>query len=307
MQQLFRHEARVAARRRQGHRALGIGGLGEHDPGRRRRGGRALARGTHGSGRPSHEGGEGLFDHLGHARGIEPLLLEVVLDGDGREHLLHHRQEGLEHALPLGGHRLHGLAAPEIQGLLQLALGGHVGEVLLVPLEHERHLLGHQTVGEQVDLHVLEGLHVLFEGLALAVRHEDHGVGPRQHHATGGVVLDLARHGVDLHLEVVARNRAEAEGKEVEEKRSVLGGVQGDETVRSLGIRDPVDLLEVGGLAGLGRAVVDDLRLDGPLAEVELDHGLSGDSVLGRHAGTDGLYTTSEAGPGSLKLEGRKP
>ena len=80
-------------------------------------------------------------------------------------------------------------------------------------------------------------------------------------------------HGVELDLEVVAGDGAEAEGQQVEEERPVLGRVERDQPVRPLGVGDAVDLLEVGGLPGLRRPVVDHLGFDGPLAEVELDHG----------------------------------
>ena len=77
---------------------------------------------------------------------------------------------------------------------------------------------------------------------------------------------------VELDLEVVAGDASQAEREEVEEEGPVLGGVEGDQPVRALGVGDPVDLLEVRRLPGLGRTVVDDLGLDGPFAEVELDH-----------------------------------
>src|SRR5262249_20071023 len=67
--------------------------------------------------------------------------------------------------------------------------------------------------------------------------------------------------------------RAQAEGEEVEEERPVLGGVEGDQAVVGGGGGQAVDLLEGGRLAGLGGPVVDDFRLDGPFAGVELDHG----------------------------------
>ena len=233
---------------------------------------------------------ESLLHDLGHAGRIEPLLLQVVLDGDGRQHVLDHRHEGVQHALPARRDRLHGFAVPEVQGLLQLGIGAQVAEVLLVPLEDEGHLLGNQPVGQQVYLHVLEGLYVLLEGAALAVGHEDHGVRARQHDPPGGVVLDLAGHGVDLDLEVVAGDRSQAEGQEVEEEGPVLGRVQGDEAIGPLGVGQAVDLLEVGRLARLGRAVIDNLGLDGPFAEVELDHGLSVEGVSVRQDDNAGLY-----------------
>jgi hypothetical protein len=145
-------------------------------------------------------------------------------------------------------------------------------EVTLVVLEDEGHLLRHQPVREQVDLHVLEGRDVLLQHRFLAVGHEDDRVRAREHDPAGRVVLNLAGDGVDLHLEVVAGHGAQAEGQEVEEQRPVLGGVERDEAVAALGVGQAVDLLEVGRLAGLSGSVVDHLGFDGPFAEVELDH-----------------------------------
>ncbi len=248
-------------------------GLSDHD---------ARGRGRGGCGRLLDDRGEGVGDDLGDGLRVEPFLLQVVLERDGGEHVLHHRRERLHHALAPRGHRGEGLAAPEVQRAVELGPREEALEVLLVVLQDEGDLLRHQAVGEQVDLHVLEGRQVLPCHPLLAVRDEDDRVRSGQHHSPGGVVLDLAGHGVELDLEVVAGDGAEAEGQQVEEERSVLGRVQRDQPVRPLGVADAVDLLEVGGLPGLRRPVVDHLGFDGPLAEVELDHGSGAGTIACR-------------------------
>ena len=171
---------------------------------------------------------------LGHRKDrhrSSPLLLEVVLHGDGREHLLDDGDEGLHDAVPPrrgGGERP---AVPGVQGLAQFGGRQQVGEVLLVVLDDDGQLLGDQAVGEQVDLHVLEGREVVLEHRLARVGHEHHRVGAGQHHPAGGVVLDLAGDRVELDLEIVAGDRPQAEGKEVEEERAVLRGVERDEPV----------------------------------------------------------------------------
>ena len=264
VEQLLRHRADL------GPHLAGVGrldtlGLGDDDAGGWR-GGRRF-------GRLLDDRGEGLGDDGRHGLRIEALLLEVVLERDGGQHLLHHRLEGLHHPHAARRDRGDGLAAPEVQRAVELGPRDQRIEVLLVVLEDEGHLLRDEAVGEEIDLHVLEGREVLPRHGAVAVRDEHHGVGAGQNHASGGVVLHLPGHGVELDLEVVAGDGSEAERQQVEEQRPVLRRVEGDQAVRPVGVGDPVDLLEVGGLPGLRRPVVDHLRFDGPLAEVELDHG----------------------------------
>jgi hypothetical protein len=200
------------------------------------------------------------------------LLAQVVLHRDRAEHVLDHRHERFHDALALCGHGREGRLLPGVQRLVELGGGNEVGQVLLVVLHDERHLLGHQPVRQQVDLHVLEGRLVLLHVAPARVRHEDHRVRAGQHHPAGGVVLDLAGDGVELDLEVVAGDGPQAEGKQVEEERAVLGGVERDQAVVAARVGDGVDLLEVRGLSRLRGTVVDHLGLDSPLGEVELDH-----------------------------------
>jgi hypothetical protein len=116
------------------------------------------------------------------------------------------------------------------------------------------------------------------------VRDENDGIGAGEDDAAGGVVLHLAGYRVELYLEVVARDTTQAERQQVEKQGPVLGGIQRDQAVVPGRIRELVDLFEVGGLARLRRAVIDHLGLDGPFAEIELDHKRSGlAAVSGQH------------------------
>src|SRR3972149_4507872 len=70
--------------------------------------------------------------------------------------------------------------------------GEEIGGFLLVVRQAERRLLGEEPVGEEVDLHVLEGGDVLARDRPLAVGDENHRVRARAHDPAGGVVLHLA-------------------------------------------------------------------------------------------------------------------
>ena len=74
---------------------------------------------------------------------------------------------------------------------------------------------------EQVALQVLQALEVLVELSRLAVGHEHDAVRPLEHEAPRGVVVHLARDGVELEPGAEARNLAQVDGQEVEEERAV--------------------------------------------------------------------------------------
>jgi hypothetical protein len=99
---------------------------------------------------------------------------------------------------------------------------------------------------------------VLFP-LPLGVGDRHDGVVPKDD-AARGVVADLTRNGIELHLHGIARDAPQVDRKEIEEERPVASRVQGDEAVLPLRIREAVDLNEVRRLSAESRTVVDDLR-----------------------------------------------
>ena len=148
------------------------------------------------------------------------------------------------------------------------------GQVLLVVLEHDRQLADVHALRQQIVLQVLQALEVVVEPAGLAVGHEHDAVGALEHELPGGVVVALARHGVELELGGEAGDGAQLERQEIEEQGAIgLGGERDHAPAAAL--RHPaVDVLQVGRLAGPARSVVDDLA--GDLARREVDQGHAG-------------------------------
>src|SRR5204862_5199162 len=119
---------------------------------------------------------------------------------------------------------------------------------------------------------VLQRLEIRVQREVLAVGDEDDAVGALQHELTGGVVVDLSRHGVELQLGAHAANLAEVEGEEVEEESAV--GLGGERQHLALVVRGQrvVDELQVGRLPAQTGTVIDDLRGDLFGGVVEEDH-----------------------------------
>src|ERR1700737_3297866 len=102
------------------------------------------------------------------------------------------------------------------------------------------------TLGQQIVLQVLETLHVVVESPGLAVRHEYHAVGALKHQLPGRVVVTLTRDRVELELGGEAGDRAQLEGKEIEEQGPVGLSGKGPHTSAAGFGNPPVDVLQVG-------------------------------------------------------------
>ena len=164
VEQLLGDEARSPTRLGGGAACSESVWLREHDLGRARGGAAGAAAGA-AAARPSARRAKASCHHR-RARwpGSRPFSLRLYLTAMAASISCTTATKRLEHALALGGHRGKGLPAPEVQRPGSSSASGlDVRQVLLVVLDDQGHLLGHQPVREQVDLHVLEGRLVLLE------------------------------------------------------------------------------------------------------------------------------------------------
>jgi hypothetical protein len=162
-------------------------------------------------------GPPGLGAQAGLAEEIEERLLGPL---PGRRGLLHvedrvalrevlhrarqHRAEGLEHALAAHGDRRDHVGSPRVERAVEGFDLEHLGQVALVVLEHERHLLHVEPVLEQVLRHLAEALDVLFPAVERRVGHEHERVGALQHELARGRVHRLAGNRQHLQPQVEA-------------------------------------------------------------------------------------------------------
>jgi hypothetical protein len=151
----------------------------------------------------------------------------------------------------------------------------HLRQVPLVVLQHQGQRGRVELVRDQVLGHLAEALHVLVPAVGGGVGHEHDGVGALEHQAPGRRVHRLAGHRRQLQPQVEPAEAGRLQRKQVEQDGAVLRGMDGDHLAPPLGNGVAVQDLQVGRLAAHGRAVVDDLDLDGPLSVVQLDHGRS--------------------------------
>src|SRR5213075_2076936 len=145
------------------------------------------------------------------------------------------------------------------------------GQVLVVVLHDQRHRAHVHAVLQQIALEILETLDVLVELPRLAVAHKDDAIGALQHEPAGGVVVDLARHRVELKSRREPRDLAEVDRQEIEEQRAVGLRRERDHAPAPRLRHASVDVMEIGRLAGPPRSVIDDFARD--LAGREVDQG----------------------------------
>ena len=130
---------------------------------------------------------------------------------------------------------------------------------------------GIELVRQQVLRHLAEALDVLLPAVGGRVRDEHQRVGALQHQAPRGRVERLPGHRQHLQPQVEPAEAGGLDRQQVEQQRPVLRGVDRHHLAAVLRLDLLVEDLEVRRLPADGRAVVDDLDLDRPLAMVQLD------------------------------------
>src|ERR1700675_1535673 len=172
--------------------------------------------------------------------------------------------ESVEHPVAVDGHGLEGRdpPGPPVQQELHVLEGRDVAEVPLVVLDHVGHLVQAGIVLAEVLFQVAEALDVLARPIPLQVGHKDHPVRASQHQLARHVLVHLPGHRVELELGREAPHGQRGDGQEVEKKRPVVTGRERDHRALAPVRQALVDVLEVGGLPGQSRPVVDHLEGD---------------------------------------------
>jgi hypothetical protein len=111
-------------------------------------------------------------------------------------------------------------------------------------LDHAGHAVQLVVVLPEILLEVPEALDVLLEALPLRVGDEDHAVHAPQDQLPRHVVVDLARHGVELELGHEAAYGQGGHGQEVEEDGAVVAGGEGDHLALAAVGQRAVDVLQ---------------------------------------------------------------
>ena len=117
---------------------------------------------------------------------------------------------------------------------------------------------------------VLHRLDVGVHPLDLAVRHEHHAVHSLEDQLARGVVVHLARHRIEVELDLEAADGAEIDRQEIEEEGALGLGGQRDHLPSRAGRHLVVHELQIGGLAAEPGPVVHQLAVD--LAGGVVDH-----------------------------------
>ncbi|EAU66036.1 hypothetical protein STIAU_4815 [Stigmatella aurantiaca DW4/3-1] len=211
-----------------------------------------------------------LHRRRGGTRGGDDAFGPQVLDdqpGDGLERV--------QDALAAGGGGLVLGHPARVEHRAQLLHGQRLLDVPLVPLHHQGEPVQADALLQQVFLQVLERLAVGVQGLGLRVRDEHHPVGALEHQLAGGVVEDLAGHGVERQADRAVVDALHLHREEVEEERPVPLGGDGHHLAP---VRWPdrlVDLAQGRRLARQTRAIEDDLRGHFAGHQVHAAHGVS--------------------------------
>jgi hypothetical protein len=134
---------------------------------------------------------------------------------------------------PLAGGILHRPAG--VEGGLELGDGRGVRQVALVVLDGEGNAGEVVPVLGQVLVQVLHRLDVGVHPLDLAVGDEHHAVHALEDQLPGGVVVDLARHGVEMEPGLESPDRAQVHRQKIEEQGAVRLRREGDHLPRAAG------------------------------------------------------------------------
>src|SRR5258708_1897296 len=178
------------------------------------------------------------------------------------ENELRHGLQRIEYPSAAHGNSLERRLALEVELPVHFVHGHRGGQIAFVELQNVRDQLQLIALLFEVPIEVLQRLDVCLHARFLRVGHEDDSVDTLQNELPRGIVEHLPRHGVKVEAGLEAADRAEIEGKKVEEQRTVGFRGQGDQLPLRLRVGLVVDPLQVGRLTAKAGAVVDDFAVD---------------------------------------------
>src|SRR5437867_3764616 len=201
---------------------------------------------------------------------VLPLFLSEFAD----EYHARDGVEGVEDPVAVDGHGLEvrDLPGPSVEHELHVLDGRDVGEITLVVLNDVGQLIQIVVVLPHVLFQIAEALDVFLQPVPLRVGDEDETVHPAQHELARHVVVHLPRHRVELELGREAAHGGGGDGEEVEEQGAIVARGQRDHVPLARVGQALVDVLEVRGLSGHPRTVVDHLEVDDLLRVVDDRH-----------------------------------
>jgi len=200
-------------------------------------------------GQLAHAGAHIGFDEIQHLVEILDLLVQVVLLEGVADGFAGDGKEGIQDARAAVGHGFKVGDAAEVQAPVHDPHGHGIGEIPLVVLKDEGDLLDVQAVRIEVVIQIRQRIHIVLHLGFAGIRHEDHTIGPAQHHPAAGVVLHLARHGIDLEMDGIAIDVTEVDREQIEEEGPILLGIDGEHLAALLVRAHGVQGLQIGGLS----------------------------------------------------------
>src|SRR5215213_1587143 len=187
-----------------------------------------------------------------------------------------------------------------IEGSLQLRYGRGVGQIALVVLDGEWNLGDVVPVLGHVLVEILHCLDVGVHALDLAVGDEHDAIHALQDQLARGIVVYLARHGVQVELDLEPTDVPEIYREEVEEQRSFGLGGKRDHLAPGGRGNLVVDVLQVGSLPAQSRPVVHQLAVDLPGGVVDHRHGEFPQDPKSLSISSSASPRNSDSTPGAL-------
>src|SRR5437763_1321661 len=145
-----------------------------------------------------------------------------------------------------------------------------VRQIPLVILDDKRHLCQIVSVLGHVVVEILHRLQVGFHALRLRIADEHNAVDVLENELPAGVVVNLARNGVEMEARLETANGSKVDGEEVEEQSSFGFRCQRYELAARFRLDLAVNVLEIRRLSAEAGTIVNDLTID--LARGVVDH-----------------------------------
>jgi len=162
--------------------------------------------------------------------------------------LLGNTLECFEDTGPYDGDSLKKGDASGVQQFVHAVHRCHVREIPFVELHGIGQFVQIVALLGKVDPEVFEALDIGLHPLDLAVCHEYHTVDPLQYQFSACGVKNLTRNGIEMEPHLEALDIPEGERKKIKEQGPLRLGRKRDKLPLLLGVRPPVNVLQVGRL-----------------------------------------------------------